>query len=209
MDLHNLLYPILDYDYCLQNQISLDSLPLVWERFYPSVSFFQLRAKSLHPSEYMELYKGIKKISKLPIIINDHLEIAFQENAFGIHIGKEDYSLLNKEEKHKLLHKDFLKGTSSHSREDLETLESFWDYTGIGPIFPTKSKVSSYPPIGMEILESLAKKFKIPLVPIGGITLSHIKDLKNIPNVIPASISLFSNTSIFSEIVSIWHKNIA
>ncbi len=209
MNFHNLLYPILDYDYCLQNQISLESLPLVWERYFPAVSFFQLRAKSLHPSEYLELYRRIKKISKLPIIINDHLEIALLENAFGIHIGKEDYSLLGKEEKQKLLTGDFLKGISSHSRGDLETLESFWDYTGIGPIFPTKSKISSYPPLGMEILVSLARDFKIPLVPIGGITFSHIKDLKNISNVIPASISLFSDPSIFSEIVSIWHKNIA
>jgi thiamine-phosphate pyrophosphorylase len=209
MILNNFLYPILDYDFCNLHQIPIDSLPLTWELYSKTVPFFQLRAKSLRTSEYLELYKSIRKITKLPIIINDHLEIALQEKAFGIHIGKEDYSLLAQDMKRKLKATDFLKGTSSHSVKDLEELESFWDYTGIGPIFPTNSKISPYPALGMEIIFTLAKDFKIPLVPIGGLTSSHIKELRDLPNVIPASISLFSDPAIFSKIVSIWHKNIA
>jgi thiamine-phosphate pyrophosphorylase len=209
MDFRNLLYPILDFDFCNAHNIPFNTLISAWELYPRAISFFQLRAKSLSPSDYKNLYLSVKKKSSLPIIINDHLDIALDCNAFGIHIGKEDYEKLNKSLKQELQDSSMLKGTSSHSQNDIECLEDFWDYTGIGPLFPTSSKFSSYPPIGIENLLCLTKISKIPLVPIGGINISHIYELTKIPNVVPASISLFSNIELFPKIVSIWHKNMA
>jgi|LauGreDrversion4_1035100.scaffolds.fasta_scaffold46425_2 thiamine-phosphate pyrophosphorylase len=207
MDFRNLLYPILDFDFCNAHNIPFHTLISAWELYPRAISFFQLRAKSLSTSDYKNLYLSAKNKSSLPIIINDHLDIALECNAFGIHIGKEDYENLNKSLKQELQDSSMLKGTSSHSQNDIECLEDFWDYTGIGPLFPTSSKISSYPPIGIENLLCLTKISKIPLVPIGGINISHIYELTKIPNVVPASISLFSNIELFPKIVSIWHKN--
>ncbi len=134
MDFRNLLYPILDFDFCYAQNVPLHSLISVWELYPKVISFFQLRAKSLSPSDYKNLFLSTQKKSNLPIIINDHLDIALECNAFGIHIGKEDYQNLH-----------------------------------------TNLK----------------------------------RELKKIPNVVPASISLFSNIELFAEIVSICHKNIA
>ena len=207
MDFRNLLYPILDFDFCNAHNIPLHSLISTWELHPKAISFFQLRAKSLSPSDYKNLYFSTQKKTNLPIIINDHLEIALECNAFGIHIGKEDYEKISMTLKQELQDSKMLKGTSSHSKDDIDSLEDFWDYTGIGPLFPTSSKISSYPPIGLENLICLTKISKIPLVPIGGINISHIYELTKIPNVVPASISLFSNLELFPKIVSIWHKN--
>jgi len=207
MDFHNILYPILDFDFCNAHNISIHSLLSTWESYPKSISFFQLRAKSLSPPDYKNLYLSTQKKSKLPIIINDHLDFALECNAFGIHIGKEDYETINMNLKKELKDSNILKGTSSHSQSDIESLEDFWDYTGVGPLFPTSSKISSYPPIGIENLLCLTKISKIPLVPIGGINLTHLYELTKIPNVVPASISLFSDIELFPQIVSIWHKN--
>jgi thiamine-phosphate pyrophosphorylase len=209
MDFRNLLYPILDFDFCYAQNVPLHSLISVWELYPKVISFFQLRAKSLSPSDYKNLFLSTQKKSNLPIIINDHLDIALECNAFGIHIGKEDYQNLHTNLKRELKNSNLLKGTSSHSKDDIESLEDFWDYSGIGPLFPTSSKISHYPPIGIENLHCLTKISKIPLVPIGGINISHLYELTKIPNVVPASISLFSKIELFPKIVSIWHKNIA
>jgi thiamine-phosphate pyrophosphorylase len=51
------------------------------------------------------------------------------------------------------------------------------DYIALGPIFPTASKVSEYPPLGCSKLAELAEGSSIPVVAIGGITLENAPDV--------------------------------
>ncbi len=207
--LKNQLYPILDLEYCETFGIDIYHLLRTWESFPGSISFFQLRAKSIDDHGYKIIYHSLKNYSTLKIIINDRWKIALSEKSFGIHLGKEDYEILDGESKSQLKDYPNIKGTSSHSLEDVLNLESFWNYTGIGPIFPTSSKETSYEPLGIQKLIEISQKTSIPLVAIGGIAMENISEILKIKNVIPASISLFSKSGSFSQIVKKWSENMA
>ncbi len=198
------LYPILDFDFCQSQKISLNSLIQYWKNFPDCISFFQLRAKSLSLPEYKNLYSDLlQSFPDSKIIINDFWELGLEFNSFGIHIGKEDYLSLSQEERKNLQNAEYiLKGTSSHSLEDLQNLGlEIWDYTGFGPIFPTSTKETTNPVLGVEILKNAILQTKIPLVPIGGISLENFISLFGFGKILPASISMLSNEKSLVKIV--------
>ena len=198
------LYPILDFDFCNKQDISLTALIRLWRKFPDCISFFQLRAKSLGLSEYRNIYTELKLMfPSSNIIINDFWEFALEVNSFGLHIGKEDYAYLSQVERDRLKSaKYILKGTSSHSLEDLQNLElELWDYSGFGPIFPTLTKQTTNPILGVEILQKAISLTKIPLVPIGGIGIENFISLFGFGRILPASISMMANKKSLVKIV--------
>jgi thiamine-phosphate pyrophosphorylase len=48
------------------------------------------------------------------------------------------------------------------------------DYVGVGPVFATQTKQVNAPVLGIERLAQLALESPLPLVAIGGISLSNI-----------------------------------
>lgn len=180
------------------------SLIELWEKYPDCISFFQLRAKSLSTLEYEKLYSEIlREFPKSKIIINDFWKFGLESNAFGIHIGKEDYTELSFQEKEEIrMDKNVLKGTSSHSLKDLEDLESnLWNYTGLGPIFETTSKKTNNPILGSEILKDAIQISKIQIVPIGGINLENFISLFGYGKILPASISMMAYKKSLVKIV--------
>ena len=176
----------------------------IWKKFPDCISFFQLRAKSLSVLEYEKFYSEIKsEFSDAEIIVNDFWEFGLSANAFGVHIGKEDYLSTSQEERACLRNATSIwKGTSSHSIEDLQNLElDLWDYSGFGPIFPTNTKQTSNPTLGAESLQKALVKTKIPLVPIGGINSENFISLFQYGKILPASISMMAEEKSLVKIV--------
>lgn len=204
------LYPILDLDFCKNKNISLFELIHLWNQFPDCISFFQLRAKSISQSDYKNLYLELKKdFPSAEIIVNDFWEIALEVNAFGIHIGKEDYETLSKPNRTRLKKaNDLIKGTSSHSLLDLENLElDLWDYSGFGPIFETTSKKTNNPTLGIRNLTQAIREAKLPLVPIGGIDRENFSSLYGFGKITPASISMMANEKSLVKIVDFIRKH--
>ena len=198
------LYPILDLDFYKNNNISLNDLLQFWGNFPDCISFFQLRAKSISESVYKTIYYELKnEFPNLPIIINDFWEFAIEVNAFGIHLGKEDFASLSPLEKNKFKASGkILKGTSSHNLEDLQNLDlKIWDYTGFGPLFVTNTKQSEHSPLGVSLLQKALLQNKIPLVPIGGINTENFASLFGYGKIIPASISMMADKKSLIKIV--------
>jgi thiamine-phosphate pyrophosphorylase len=48
------------------------------------------------------------------------------------------------------------------------------DYLGIGPIFPTATKATGYAAVGCRTIRQVVARIDLPLVAIGGITLSNV-----------------------------------
>jgi thiamine-phosphate pyrophosphorylase len=66
--------------------------------------------------------------------------------------------------------------SASNIKEALEAEKKGADYIGAGTIFPTKTKKdANY--MGLETLNTLMKKMKIPVVAIGGINLNNLKEV--------------------------------
>ena len=176
----------------------------IWNRFSDIIYFFQLRAKSLNETNYKSLYLEIlNHYPNAKVIVNDFWEIGILLQAFGVHIGKEDFQSLSGSEKNLIRRQaNLLKGTSSHSYDDLEQLDThLWDYTGYGPIFETKTKDTQNPILGVENLKLALLQTKIPLVPIGGINIESFSSVFQVGKVLPASIGMLADEKSVVKIV--------
>jgi thiamine-phosphate pyrophosphorylase len=136
----------------------------------------QYRAKNTCTKKMVEIAKDLKKICNdynVPLIINDRLDVALAIEADGIHVGQEDMPI----EIVKKYAQDMIVGVSaSNIKEALEAEKKGADYIGAGTIFPTKTKKdANY--MGLETLNTLMKKMKIPVVAIGGINLNNLKEV--------------------------------
>jgi len=100
-------------------------------------------------------------------IVNDHIEIAVQSEADGVHLGQDDASI---NQARKCAPPGFIVGISTHSEyQALEAEKSGADYVGFGPVFSTPVK-EDYEPVGIDKLKRVTAAVSIPVVAIGGIT---------------------------------------
>lgn len=107
-------------------------------------------------------------------IVNDDIELAFDCNADGVHLGRDDAAL---EQARKRLGREAIVGVSCYN--DLARAEHFAklgaDYLAFGSVFPSNTK-----PDGVHAPLSLfaqAKSFGLPLCAIGGIEQKNAPDL--------------------------------
>ena len=119
----------------------------------------------------------LTKAAGIPLIINDHVEVARVVQADGVHLGQEDLSIA---EARALLGPHALIGKSTHSIEQaLAAVAEGANYIGFGPIFPTPTK-PNYASVGIVQIGQVVSQARIPVVCIGGI------DARNIEQVIRA-----------------------
>ncbi|MDF2859247.1 MAG: thiE [Neobacillus sp.] len=144
------------------------------EAIVGGITLFQFREKgegALKGVEKNELAKELQAICRnhqIPFIVNDDIELALAIDADGVHIGQEDESV---ETVRKQIGKKIL-GVSVHTIEEAQgAIRDGADYFGIGPVFPTTTKLDAKASQGTKLIEALrAKGYTIPIVGIGGIT---------------------------------------
>lgn len=112
--------------------------------------------------------------SKAIFIVNDYLDIAKIVDSDGIHLGQDDLSI---EIVRKILGKDKVVGISCHNlKQAIAAQNKGADYISIGPIFSTSTK-PEYRAIGLDLIEELKRKIKIPFFGIGGINENNINQV--------------------------------
>jgi len=142
------------------------------------VDVVQFRAKELTKREYYEVASVMKKILdryNIPLIINDHLDVAISVDASGVHIGQDDLPITAvKNILDKCGKKNFIVGVSTHSIEEaIEASQNGASYISIGPIFHTPAK-RQYPPLGKDVIPAVKGKVSLPVIAIGGINEENV-----------------------------------
>jgi thiamine-phosphate pyrophosphorylase len=121
---------------------------------------------------------GLRKICATALfIVNDRIDIALAVNADGIHIGQDDmpYGVARR-----LLGEEKIIGVTVHTIEEaLAAEESGADYLGVSPIFSTTTKSDAGKPAGPALIKEIKAIVRIPIVAIGGITLSNEYEVVN------------------------------
>lgn len=153
-----------------RGQLSLDALfRIVLAAVKGGVTAVQLREKESSKGEVMTLAHGLKKLLKpfnVPLLINDHIDVALAVQADGVHLGQND---LNAQQARSLLGKKALIGLSTGNREEvLAAADQEIDYLGFGPVFHTNSKLYHGMPRGLEALEEVCRFSPHPIVAVGG-----------------------------------------
>jgi thiamine-phosphate pyrophosphorylase len=150
---------------------------LVAQAIEGGAQMVQLRDKKSSDAEFLELARRIHKVTlkkKIPLIINDRVDVARIVDAEGVHLGGEDLPV---KETRKILGSKRIIGASASDIKTAKIKEKEGaDYIGLCPIFETGSKEIEKP-VGIEILKEAKRILKVPVFPIGGINLSNLDQI--------------------------------
>ncbi|MBZ1510826.1 thiamine phosphate synthase [Leuconostoc mesenteroides] len=143
------------------------------------VTLVQLREKEVTTHKYFELATKVKEITdrfRIPLIIDDRIDICQAVDAAGVHIGDNDLPI---SVARRLIGPEKILGVSAKSvmRSTQAELEGA-DYLGVGAIYPTKTKVITKP-TSIETLKEITRTVSIPVIAIGGIKQHTIHNFKN------------------------------
>ena len=160
---------------CLQGRALLDC---VREALDGDVTLVQYRAKTASSAEmYAEALqlKALCDSFKVPLIINDRLDIAMAVGAAGVHLGQDDLPCAAAR---KILGEDYIIGVSAHNPAEAKAaLQSGADYLGCGAVFGTATK-ADVKKLGTEGLEAICKAKGLPVVGIGGVTADNYREVR-------------------------------
>ena len=151
---------------------------VVSEAVQGGVTVVQLREKDASTGEFIELARRLMKLLKplrIPLIINDRVDVALAVDADGVHIGQSDMSY---EDARRLLGPDKIIGLSVENFEDIEAANALdVDYIGISPVYGTPTKTDTAEPFGLEGLRKAVQMSVHPTVAIGGMNASTIGEV--------------------------------
>ncbi|KAF3922861.1 hypothetical protein AA313_de0202960 [Arthrobotrys entomopaga] len=147
------------------------------------VTIVQLREKTLDTAPFINLGKRIHAITKkygVPLLINDRVDVAQAVGCEGAHIGWDD---MDYKTARLILGPKAIIGISvSNLTQASHAASTTCDYLGIGPIYPTPTKLDANPacyPSGVRhILELVStKRPDLPSVAIGSINQSNVQSV--------------------------------
>jgi thiamine-phosphate pyrophosphorylase len=164
------LYGILDLGYINILQLA----PVARAMIAGGVDLIQLRGKNFDPEQLTMLATKLHALASrhgVPLIINDHAEIARSVALEGVHVGQADMAIADVRA---LVDRPVLVGKSTHSFEQaISAQKEGADYIGFGPLFETPTK-PDYLPIGLDAIKKVHEAVRIPIFCIGGIKLNNL-----------------------------------
>lgn len=142
------------------------------------VSCVQLREKECSTREFIEQALAVRErlqALKIPLIINDRLDVALAVKADGVHLGQSDMPLAMAR---RIVAETMIIGISAESLKDaVEAEKGGADYLGVSPIYTTPTKTDTAPPLGLEGLRHIRNAVNLPLVGIGGLNQDNAGDV--------------------------------
>ena len=139
----------------------------------------QLREKDLSARELYELgvsLQGVLDPHRVPLLINDRIDVALALDAAGVHLA--GHSLSTRTAR-RILGPEKLLGVSPHSLDAaFQAADEGADFVVFGPVFSTPSKLAYGPPQGVLRLAAVVQELPIPVIGIGGITPSNLPQLR-------------------------------
>ena len=105
---------------------------------------------------------------KIPLGVNDRVDLAILAEADFIHVGQEDVPVSA------LRPFKLPIGLSTHAPEEIDAARA--DYIGVGPVYATPTK-EGRPAVGLDLVRYAAEHAKAPWFAIGGIDASKMGDV--------------------------------
>ncbi len=151
------------------------------------IQWIQVRWKNAPQNELARLCEVSRKLCSeygAVLIINDHIQLAKEADADGVHLGLNDTST----EEARLILGDhrIIGGTANTIHNVLQRMNESCDYIGLGPLRFTATKEKLSPVLGFEgyreIIKNLEEKaLEIPKIfAIGSVTLEDVLPLRQI-----------------------------
>ncbi|MCL2625425.1 MAG: thiamine phosphate synthase [Cystobacterineae bacterium] len=143
------------------------------------IKCLQIRLKAMVSEAYAleQMVKAVEcaQAGGALCLVNDRVDMALLACASGVHLGEEDMPV---PVARRLLGRGVLIGKTVRSLEQAQLAkEEGADYVGLGPIFATRSKFLPIAALGVEVLGQVVKHSPLPVVAIGGISVSNMAEV--------------------------------
>lgn len=151
---------------------------IVLQAVQGGAAYVQLREKDLPTRAFVEEAIAIKKLLvpfRVPLMINDRIDVALACGADGVHIGQEDMPYTTAR---KMMGEEAIVGLSVENWEDVEAAQKLnVNYIGVSPVFATPTKTDTKEPWGLEGISKIKAFSRHPLVAIGGINEFNAREV--------------------------------
>lgn len=173
------LYLVTDSLHSTQGNVQ-KFLNIIEQAVKGGATLVQLRDKNLSYSEIKELGKAVLKVLHpyhVPLVVNDHVQVAQEIGAAGVHVGANDMPVA---EVRRMLGSSFIVGLSLENESDFCSEKIFGaNYIAASPVFHTNTKPDIATPLGLEGLKKLRYLSILPLVAIGGMRRENLESVLN------------------------------
>jgi thiamine-phosphate diphosphorylase len=137
----------------------------------------QLRDKESTSGRLFQVALQLRKLTrgaKVPLIVNDRLDIALAADADGVHLGQDD---LPASVARKIMGSGRILGVSAETvAEAMAAEKDGADYLGVGPVFEARgTKPDAGDPRGLELIAEIRRHCRLPIVAIGGIDAENAR----------------------------------
>ncbi|WP_420264600.1 thiamine phosphate synthase [Candidatus Magnetominusculus dajiuhuensis] len=153
-------------------------LTAVGEALRAGVKAVQLREKSISAWALMGMAVELRHMTRqygALLFINDRVDIALCAEADGVQLGEKSIPI---DAARRLAGGKLLIGKSTHSLDEaFEARRKGADYLLLGPIYHTPSKAQYGEPIGLDIIQEVKHKVKLPVFAVGGIKPQHVEEV--------------------------------
>jgi len=167
------LYVIIDPDLARGR----DAVQIAREAIAGGASMVQLRDKVREKGLQLPIATQILAVCRdagVPLIINDHVDLALAAGADGVHLGQKDLPVSAVRQ---LLGPTGVIGCSTNNaNEAKKAVADGADYVSLGRLFPTGSKADTRPAT-LDTLRAVKASVDVPVCAIGGINESNIDDV--------------------------------
>ena len=137
-------------------------------------TFLQLREKELTGEALLSLARRVKEVAaryRVPLVVNDSVELALACDADGVHVGQRD--LMGRDIR-AIIGPDKILGITAHTVElAMAAQQAGADYIGAGAVFGTTTKGDAKN-LSLDTLRDICRAVTIPVVAIGGINAGNL-----------------------------------
>jgi thiamine-phosphate pyrophosphorylase len=141
------------------------------------VTLLQYRDKSGNAPQMLEPARELKRrlADSVSLIMNDRADLCLAAGFDGVHVGQDD---LSPEGARGVIGDALWLGVSTHNPAQVTLADqTSADYIAVGPVFPTASKASRDPVIGLEGVRTARALTRKPLIAIGGISRANCRSV--------------------------------
>lgn len=136
----------------------------------------QFRQKTGTVREKLRAARAVVKVCneyRVPLLVNDHLDVAQAVGAAGVHLGQDDFPITDAR---RVLGAGALIGATATTAAQAQAAEDAGaSYVGFGPVFPTASKADPASVKGLEGLHAACEAVSVPVIAIAGITPKRVR----------------------------------
>jgi thiamine-phosphate pyrophosphorylase len=159
------------------------------------VDLVQVRERGLEDASLLALVERLREAvagTGARVLVNDRLDVALAGQADGVHLPGRAVACSRARA---IVPEAFLIGRSVHSVEEAiaATSDGGCDYLLFGSVFESASKPAGHPVAGLEALARVCAAVALPVLAVGGITVSRAADVARAGAAGVAAIGLFAS----------------